>query len=117
MFVLRSLFWLMIVVALLPAAPGGGEPPPRVNLIHALLAARVLAQDMSGICGREPAACATSREALALFKRKLETGAGVVADFASADPTPPPLAGESHGTLRPEDLKPEWFIGEVQPAS
>jgi hypothetical protein len=117
MFVLRSLFWLMVLVLFLPAAPDGGQPPPRVNLIHAMLAARVLVEDMTGVCEREAAACATSREALALFKRKLETGAEAVASLARSGPEGISSLPESHGTLRPEDLEPDWFVGRMQPAS
>ena len=115
MFVLRSLFWLMVLVLFLPAAPDGGSPP-RVNLLHAMLAARVLVQDMTGMCEREPAACATSREALALFKRKLETGAGVVAASLGGAGEDGARVDANRGTLRAEDLEPEWFVAGATPA-
>ena len=54
MFVLRSLFWLSTVVLLLPPSQDGNEPAPRVSLLHTAYAARVLVQDVSGVCERNP---------------------------------------------------------------
>ena len=113
MFILRSLFWLSTIVILLPASPDGSEPP-RVNLLHTAYAVRVIMQDVSGVCGRNPDACAASREALALLTQKLETGAGIVTasvkagqDFQFADPN------ADHGTLTAADLEPMWSVAEV----
>lgn len=107
MFVLRSLFWLTTVVLLLPASPDGEEAAPRVSLLHTAYAARVLVQDVTGVCGRHPEACETSREALVLLTQKLETGAEIVTAGIAAGRT----ASEpdiDHGTLTAEDLAPGW---------
>ena len=114
MFVLRSLFWLSTVVVLLPPSQDGNEPAPRVNLLHSVYAARVLLQDVTGVCERNPEACAASREAMVLLTRKLETGAGIVAAGVQAgqqfaDPT------IDHGTLTEADLEPVWSVAEVTP--
>jgi len=107
MFVLRSLFWLATVVLLLPASPDGGEPVPRFSLLHTAYAARVLLQDVTGVCARHPEACETSREALVLLTRKLETGAEIVsAGIASGQAFSDPKA--NHGTLTTADLEPAW---------
>jgi hypothetical protein len=113
MFVLRSLFWLATVVVLLPASSGGEHPAPRVSLIHTAYAARILLQDVTGVCARHPEACATSREALTLLTRKLETGAdivsaGLLAGQALSDPN------ADHGTLSASDLEPSWSLAEVR---
>ena len=112
MFVLRSLFWLTGLVLLLPPAEDG-TPSPRVNLLHAAYSARVLAEDMSGVCERNPEACATSREALTLLSRKLETGAGIVAAGLAARQSAAPVAVD-HGTLEPADLEPAWSAEEFR---
>ena len=104
MFILRSLFWLSTLVLLLP--PAGTEPPPRVSVLHAAYSARILLQDVTGVCERNPAACATSREALTLLTRKLETGAGIIA-AGMAD------SAADHGTLRAEDLEPAWSVADA----
>jgi len=106
MFFVRSTFWLGLVVLLLPASPDG-EPAPRVSLIHTAHAARILVEDMTGVCARHPEACETSREALVLLKRKLETGAGIVsAGLVAGQDFVDPAA--DHGTLTSADLEPLW---------
>ena len=114
MFILRSLFWLSTVVVLLPPSQDGREPAPRVSLLHTVYAARVLLQDVTGVCERNPEACAASREAMVLLTRKLETGAGIVVAGVQAgqkfsDPT------VDHGTLTAADLEPVWSVAEVSP--
>ena len=114
MFLLRSLFWLSTVVVLLPPAQDGREPAPRVNLLHTAYAARVLLQDMSGVCQRNPDACAASRQALVLLTRKLETGAGIVVASVKAGQTMTTPAVD-HGTLTEADLKPVWSVADNTP--
>jgi hypothetical protein len=111
MFVLRSLFWLSTVVMLLPAAPDG-QPAPRVSLLHTAYAAKIIVQDVTGVCARHPEACATSREALHLLTMKIGTGAeivssGIVAGQAFYD------ANVDRGTLTQTDLQPEWSAAEA----
>ncbi len=107
MFVLRSLFWLTTLTLLLP--PAAGEPPPRVSLLHAAYSARVLMQDLTGVCERNPEACATSRQALTLLTSKLETGAGIVAAGIAAG------RAIDRGTLKAEDLDPAWSVADARP--
>ena len=106
MFILRAVFWLGTLTLLLP--PAGGEPPPRVSLLHTAYSARVLLQDVSGVCVRNPEACAESREALALLARKLETGAGIVSAVAAHNAGFADQA--SRGTLTAADLEPAWAL-------
>jgi hypothetical protein len=109
MFVLRSVFWLSTVVLLLPASPDGKEPAPRVSLINTALAARAFVQDMSGMCERNPGACAVGRETLSLVTMKLQTGvAGISAGRGEPD------READHGTLTAKDLDIAWSFAEVQ---
>jgi hypothetical protein len=112
MFVLRSLFWLTTVVLLLPPSPDSNEPAPRVNLLHTAYAARVLLQDVTGVCARHPEACDTSRDALVLLTQKLETGAEIVAAGIAAGQS---VSTADHGTLTTADLEPAWRVAEVSP--
>jgi hypothetical protein len=107
MFVLRSLAWLTTLVLLLPPA-ADGEPAPRVSLVHAAYSAKVIIQDVTGVCGRNPEACATSREALALLSAKIETGADIVtAGLAAREALADPAV---RGTLTPSDLEMGWSL-------
>ena len=113
MFVLRSLFWLSTLVMLLPPSADGEQPAPRLSLLHAAYATRVLAQDVTGVCERNPEACAASRKALTLLKGKLATGmeivaAGVAASGTFVDPN------ADHGTLKPEDLELGWSLADAR---
>jgi hypothetical protein len=108
MFILRSIFWLSTVVLLLPPSQDGHEPAPRVNLLHTAYAARILLQDVTGVCERNPEACAASRQALVLLTRKLETGAGIVASGINAGQGGEPIV--DHGTLTEADLAPQWSV-------
>ncbi len=114
MFILRSLFWLSTLVMLLPPATDGG-PAPRVSVLHAAYAVKVLAQDITGACERNPEACETSRTALALLSRKLQTGAGIVASGIAVSQGDIELfaSDADHGTLQPEDLAAPWSVAEA----
>ncbi len=110
MFVLRSLAWLTTLLLLLPPTEDG-EPPPRVNFVHAAYSAKVIIQDVTGVCSRNPQACATSREALALLSAKIETGADIVtAGLAAREAF---LNPAERGTLTPSDLEMGWTLLEA----
>ena len=102
MFVIRSLFWLTLAVLMLP--PSGDNPPPRVGLFETALAARVLVHDLTGVCDRNAEACATSRDAVELFTRKLETGAGMVETAIAG------RASEVEGNLTAADMAAPWAL-------
>jgi hypothetical protein len=112
MFVVRSLFWLTTLVMLLPPSTDG-EPAPRVGLLQSVYAVRILLQDVSGVCARNPQACATSREALALLSDKLETGATIVAAGLAAGRAESRPETADHGTLQPADLEPAWSVADA----
>lgn len=112
MFFLRAAFWLTTLVLLLPPSQNG-EPAPRVSVLQSAYSARILLQDISGVCDRNPQACATSREALALLSRKLATGADIVSAGIAAGQSRPGAVPDLPGTLRPSDLEPEWGAAET----
>ena len=113
MFLLRSAFWLTTLVVLLPPS-ADGDPAPRVSLMHAALATKILIEDVTGVCERNPEACATSREAIALLGRKLETGADIVAaGIAGRQADDAPVAAD-HGTLTVDDLAADWSVAAAR---
>lgn len=130
MFLIRTAFWLMIVILLLPTdAKQQGE-------IYGTAQAAV--KDISGFCDRNPDACAKGKDVLGTFVQKAQFGfqmltqlvetkmseartqtagaaqpdAGSAADPAAWQPVAPnvgtPDAMSSDDTLNPADLKPAW---------
>ena len=69
-------------------------------------------QDLSGICDRNPNACAVSRDALSLMARKVETGASIVA--AGIAVSKGEDAKVDHGTLTAADMEATWSTAEAQ---
>lgn len=107
MFLLRSAFWLTIVVLLIPADPQSGEAP-RVTVVNAFMAARATVADLSGFCNRNPDVCITGSAAIDMFAEKAENGVEMIhrlLDGSAAE------EGEDRGTLTTEDLVLPWQGG------
>lgn len=112
MFLLKSIFWLALVVLMLPAASDGKTPPPRVSLLETVVATRALLSDLGAICSRNQTACAISRETIDLVAGKIKTGAAIAAAMVSAardgDDISAAREGDHRGSLTSEDLEPGW---------
>ena len=113
MFLVRSAFWLSVVVMLLPGDPESGTEAPRVGAVETLFAARAAIADLSGFCNREPQACETGGAALAVFGEKARYGANLlfqtIGTALSTDGTVPTgIPEELRGTLTPDDRAPSW---------
>ena len=116
-FLLRTAFWLSVVVLLLPASPStpGASGP---SATEAMLAANAAVTDMRHFCSRQPDACAVGSQALNQFGHKAQTGAKLLYDFLTdklgADANPGSTATRaaehpsktSQNTLTPADLAP-----------
>jgi hypothetical protein len=116
MFLIRTAFWVGLVVLLLPT-----DARDQARL-YATAAATV--ERISTFCDRNPRACATGAELWAEFLKKAEFGARMAVDLISGPRTATdaantveehPNAGRARGlpatprgTLKPEDLSPTW---------
>ena len=121
-FLLRTAFWLSIVLALLPT--GGSQPKsnePSINPLEAVSAAGAAVSDLSGFCGRQPDACVVGAQAASAFGQRAQAGAKMVYDIISEKMVPaetgsvtPTKASSTAGikgsqqTLKPSDLEPAW---------
>jgi len=103
MFLIRSAFWLTLVILLIPADPQSGEAP-RVTVMNALMAAQATVADLSGFCGRNPEVCATGSAAVDVFAEKAENGVDMIYHYFEGT-TP---AGTGKGTLTDDDLAQPW---------
>lgn len=104
MFLLRSAFWLAIVILLIPADPQSGEAP-RVTVIEAFMAAQATVADLSGFCNRNPDVCMTGSAAIDVLAEK--AGNGVEMIYRLLDGDEAEVGGDS-GTLTTEDLALPW---------
>lgn len=121
-FLLRTAFWLSIVLALLPT--GSSQPKSKeasIGAIEAVSAAGAAMSDMSQFCGRQPEACVVGAQAASAFGQRAQAGAKMVYEFLSEKMVPaetgsvtpakaPGSAGTkaSQQTLTPADREPAW---------
>jgi hypothetical protein len=106
MFLFRTLFWLSLVVLVLPT-----DAQQQARLSDTVTGA---VHHVATFCDRQPATCRRGAEHWAVFRQKLEFGVRMAIDAASqrfegqaAAPPARPVQPAS-GTLRPDDLAPAW---------
>ncbi len=110
MFLLRSAFWLTVVILLIPADPQSGEAP-RITVLNALAAAQATVADLSGFCERNPDVCTKGSAAAELLAEKAGNGVEMVYRYLGGSA---PADGEANpGTLTPEDLAQPWVGDEL----
>ena len=120
-FLARMLFWLGLIIALLPIAPLRQETSAsKVGAVDSLSAASAAVSDIRQFCVRQPDACAAGSEAIAHFVQKAETGAKLLYQFlnerkakdespiAIKKPDRSPTGRLSLSTLTPTDLAVSW---------
>jgi hypothetical protein len=115
-FLLRTAFWLSIVIALLPS-PESMKPESGVGAAQAVSAASATFSDMSQFCARQPDACQIGSRALSHFGHKAQASAKWLYDMlasksaATQTPAEPAKAvadGDSQNTLTQADTMPAW---------
>ena len=112
MFLIRTVFWLALVVMVLPT-----EPQQQEKLVKTVSQA---AHQAATFCDRNGSLCDRGAEAWATFRQKLEFGTRMVVEVATErmQPQPqtaaaPPRPGKAAvqpagGTLTPDDMAPAW---------
>lgn len=116
MFIIRTAFWLMLIVLLLPS----NEQEQR----EVYGTAQAAVNDIKTFCVRNPGVCETSTVAFESFSQKAQFGAKMLMDFmkdASSDVAAMPIERdqrqpgpvsmfrrESNNTLTADDLKVAW---------
>lgn len=114
MFLLRTAFWLSIVIFLIPVDPQAehqtqatGAAP--IGAFEAASAAQATLSDVSGFCGRNPTTCDIGGRVATTFMLKAQTGARMVYEFIDKSLADKAGAGNvNHGTLTATDLATEW---------
>ena len=83
MFLLRTTFWMSVVLALLPSFVSGQATAPEVGTSEAVTAASATFADLSRFCERRPDACAAGAQFAVAFGQRAQAGAKIVYDFAT----------------------------------
>lgn len=76
-FLIRSAFWLSLVLLIVPFGGQDAEGQPSVGAVETFLAARAVIDDMSGLCERRPDACEVGRSAFQTIGGRAREGARI----------------------------------------
>jgi len=77
-FIIRSIFWLSLVLLIIPFGGSGGNGQENmVSPVEALIAARGAIQDVTGMCERKPEVCETGKAALHTIGVRAREGARI----------------------------------------
>ena len=130
-FVLRMIFWLGLVLVLLPRdKTPESDKAPQIGAAEAVQAATAAVSDMGQFCKRQPAACEVGGQAATALGQRAQDGARKLYQIITDKPDKPekpekkapdhtgsigvageveaPLADTSHDTLTQNDLATEW---------
>ena len=120
MFLLRTAFWLSVVILLLPSPRTSQQPEGlQVGATEAMTAASSAVSDMRQFCARQPDACAVGSQVLVQFGQKAQAGAKMLYDFLTEklgpehtgsvrEPVKATPSVPSQHTLTPADVAPTW---------
>lgn len=102
MFLLKTAFWLSLVILFLPAYPSAdhGEAD-QVSTLQALSAAQATVDDFGAFCTRNPGVCDVGRSFAQTFSAKAKTGVKMVYDFIDepAEPSGPSARAKDGGDV------------------
>jgi hypothetical protein len=121
-FLFRIMFWLTVVLVLLPS--GGSQTQSNVHLSagDAMSAAKATVTDARSFCDRQPEACAIGSQAAVAIGHRAQAGAKMVYQYlnehlgtdddganAGTGKSTAPAAGRTpRDTLAPADLAAAW---------
>lgn len=82
MFIIKTAFWLSLVILLLPVEPGTNSSTNKnVGAADAVSAARTTIGDLGKFCQRNPDTCETGYVVLSSFGEKARYGAQMVYEY------------------------------------
>jgi hypothetical protein len=76
-FLIKSAFWLSLVLLVLPLGGGSEEGEPSVGAFETFAAAQAAISDMAGLCERQPEVCEVGRSALHTIGIRAKEGARI----------------------------------------
>lgn len=82
MFIVRTAFWLSLVILCLPVGPDDKNPSASIaGAAEAMSVARSAVGDMSKFCERNPGTCDTGNMVVSSFGQKARYGAQIVYQY------------------------------------
>lgn len=116
-FLLRTAFWLSLVIVLIPAGePDRESAQPNISTLQALGAAQQTYVDMTRFCERNQTACDTGGAALEIFGAKARNGARMIYQYLDPEGrTPDQTATGSIATGTAENAPAQGAYPAAQP--
>jgi hypothetical protein len=123
MFLIRTAFWLSVVVLVLPTPESMKVPESNIGTTQAVTAASAAVSDVGQFCARQPDACKVGSQALTQFGYKAQASAKWLYEFlteklgpaqtgsVTAEPARVPaveIEPAMRGTLTQADTAPAW---------
>lgn len=115
LFLIRTAFWLSIVILLLPMPESMKTPESGIGAAQAVTAASATVSDMGQFCTRQPEACQVGSQALTHLGHKAMASAKWLYEKFTAKNEQPAAApakalaeGDSQNTLTQADTAPAW---------
>lgn len=93
-FIIRSVFWLSLVLLLIPFGGTSEDGKTMVNPLQAMFAAKGAIEDISGMCERKPDVCAVGRAAVHTIGVRAREGARLAYQALDAAGSDDPDAAE-----------------------
>jgi hypothetical protein len=85
MFLIRTAFWLALIILLIPVSghdgSGGEATGLEISPVEAFQAARHTVSDLAGFCDRNPDTCRTGSAVVRVFGQKAQAGALMVYEY------------------------------------
>ncbi len=120
-FLIRTAFWLSIVILLLPAPESMKSAEPGIGAAQAVTAASATVSDMSQFCTRQPEACQVGSQALTHLGHKAVASAKWLyekftskSDQPAGTPAKALAETDSQNTLTQADTAPAWRGAQPQ---
>ena len=104
MFLIRTAFWLSLLILLLPTGeqPDTNDQSASLGVGEVYGAAEATYSDLAGFCERNPTVCENSRSAWDTFEKKAKYGAQMVYRYLrEATPDPEKPQNDQHGPALP----------------
>jgi hypothetical protein len=114
-FLIRTAFWLSIVILLLPTPESMKTPDAGIGAAQAVTAASATVSDMSQFCARQPEACQVGSQALTHLGHKTVASVKWLYEKVTSKTEQPAAApakalaeADSQNTLTQADTAPAW---------